>query len=341
MGDVPPSDTLYDSMVYIMNSFKEEEEKETGEPRERINDQGGELCVCVVCGHAGHIVLEMGEYVCKMCNHINDRFIDTSAEWRFFVEDSRSGDMTRCGLPTNELLPRSSLGTMIGHTPGACHDMRFLRKYQMWTAMTYKERSLYNIFDVLSLNATNHGIPPSIIDEAKNLYKQISEAKLTRGDNRSGMIAASIYMACKRNQVPRSAKEISKIFQISPKVMTRSCKRFQEILKLELDSTIASDFIQRFGSRLNLSKEIRDICLSAVERAEEQGVISENTPPAIAAGCIYLVCTMLGVPVNKTAMTDVCGVSMVTVAKCYKKMYTYRNYMFDEDMINRFEQTGR
>jgi hypothetical protein len=40
-------------------------------------------------------------------------------------------------------------------------------------------------------------------------------------------------------------------------------------------------------------------------------------------------------------MTDVCGVSMVTVAKCYKKMYTYRNYMFDEDMINRFEQTGR
>jgi transcription initiation factor TFIIB len=327
-------DTLYDSMVYLMNSFRDAGD---GGVDDVINDQGGERCVCVVCGHAGHIVLEMGEYVCKLCNHINDRFIDSSAEWRFFADDNKASDMTRCGLPTNELLPQSSLGTMIGHTPGACHDMRFFRKYQMWTAMTYKERSLYNIFDVLSLNAANHGIPHSIIDEAKNLYKQISEAKLTRGDNRSGMIASSIYMACKRNQVPRSAKEIAHIFQISPKVMTRSCKRFQEILKLELDSTIASDFIQRFGSRLNLGKDLRAVCLRAVERAEEHGVNSENTPPAIAAGCIYLVCTMFGVPIDKAAMTEVCGVSMVTIAKCYKKMYTYRSYMFDEDDVRRLE----
>jgi transcription initiation factor TFIIB len=186
---------------------------------------------------------------------------------------------------------------------------------------------LYNIFDSLSLNATNHGIPASIIDEAKNLYKQVSDTKLTRGDNRSGMIASSIYMACKRNQVPRSAKEIAKIFQLPAKVMTRTCKRFQEALKLELESTTAGDFIQRFGSRLNLGKDVRELCMTVVQRAEEHSIISENTPPAVAAGCIYMVCTLCNIPIDKVALTDVCDVSMVTISKCYKKLDKYRVHL--------------
>ena len=40
--------------------------------------------------------------------------------------------------------------------------------------MPYKERSLYNVFDSIQVRAINNGIPLCIIDEAKNLYKQIS-----------------------------------------------------------------------------------------------------------------------------------------------------------------------
>ena len=76
-----------------------------------------------------------------------------------------------------------------------------LRKYQSWNSTSYKERSLFSIIDSISLQATNSGISPSIINEAKILYKGISELKISRGTNRNGLIASSIYMSCKVNKV--------------------------------------------------------------------------------------------------------------------------------------------
>jgi transcription initiation factor TFIIB len=206
----------------------------------------------------------------------------------------------------------------------------------MWNSMTYKERSLYNIFDSLSTSAANSGIPPSIIDEAKMLYKQISETRISRGDNRNGLIASSIYMACKRNNVPRSAKEIAKIFNLRPTTMTRGCKRFQDAIHIVSESTSACDFIQRFSSKLNLNKEIKDVCIHVSRMAEELSVISENTPPSVASGCIYLVCVLCGVNVDKKMLTEQCDVSMVTISKCYKKLLKYRVHLFSEEMIQKY-----
>jgi transcription initiation factor TFIIIB Brf1 subunit/transcription initiation factor TFIIB len=38
-----------------------------------------------------------------------------------------------------------------------------------------------------------------------------------------------MYVACKRANVPRSAKEMAKMFHIQSSTMTRGCKRFQEV----------------------------------------------------------------------------------------------------------------
>jgi transcription initiation factor TFIIB len=219
---------------------------------------------------------------------------------------------------------------------GECYEMRLIRKYQMWNSMTYKERTLYNIFDMLTVNAVNNGIPASIIDEAKALYKKISELRLSRGDNRNGLIASSIYMSCKTNNVPRSAKEIAKIFNLKSTTMTKGCKKFQETLQMELTSSTPIDFILRFCSKLNLNKDIKDLCMKVVERADELSIICENTPPSIAAGCIYLVCTVCGESIDKKELAVACDISMVTISKCFKKLFSYRTYLFTDDEKKRY-----
>lgn len=291
---------------------------------------------CEACGADG-VVLSEGVYVCLACNTVVDRFIDTGAEWRYYgYDDNKSGDPSRCGLPTNELLPESSLGTIIGNKAGECPEMRILRKYQMWNSMTYKERTLYNIFDVLTVNAANNGIAASIIDEAKMLYKKVSEAKISRGENRSGLIASSIYMSCKTNNAPRSAKEIAKLFNLKTTTMTKGCKKFQDILQIDLASSTARDFILRFCSKMNLDKDVKEVCVHVVNAAEEMSIVCENTPPSVAAGCIYLVCVCLNVPVDKKTLATACDISMVTISKCYKKLHAYRLYLFDEATIKKY-----
>lgn len=307
----------------------------TGPAKSRAEEQGAKADIeselkCSFCD-SSKVILEDGNYSCQECGALVCRFIDTSAEWRYYgCEDSKSVDPTRCGLPTSELMPFSSLGSMIGFSNRETHHIRIMRKYHMWNSMSYKERSLYNIFDAMTINAINNGISKNIIDEAKMLYKKLSEMKMSRGENRSGLIASSIYMSCKNNKVPRSAKEIAKIFNLKATTMTRGCKKFQEIMKINVDSTNAVDFIYRFCSKLNIDKSCRDICKDVVMKAEELGIVSENTPPSVAAGSIYLCNMVFGWKFTKKDLSDACEISQVTISKCYNKLYVYRTLLFPQ-----------
>jgi transcription initiation factor TFIIB len=323
-----------DNIWNLFNSFDSDKPNEVKE--KPIIIETVHIDSCFHC-NSKHLILDEGNYVCLDCGTLFERFIDTAAEWRYYGhEDSKMSDPTRCGLPTNDLLPDSSLGTIIGNKNGECYEMRILRKYQMWNSMTYKERTLYNIFDTLTINAVNSGIPSTIIDEAKNLYKKLSELKLSRGDNRAGLIASSIYMSCKTHNVPRSAKEIADIFNLKTTVMNKGCKKFQEILKLELASSNASDFILRFCSKLNLDREIKDISLYVVNKADELNITSESSPVSLAAGAIYLVCIISKTEVIKKEMAAATNVSMVTISKCYKKLFNYRKYILPDEVLEKY-----
>ena len=55
-------------------------------------------------------------------------------------------------------------------------------------------------------------------------HKQTLEHKTFRGLNRDGIIAASIYIACRVNQTPRTPKEIATIFHLDNLVPLRVAK---------------------------------------------------------------------------------------------------------------------
>ena len=337
MSKMAEDDNLWDLLKQMRDEVQGSSSKKNNDIRDQKRSQLDEERKCEHC-FSTHVVLEDGNYICRTCGTLVSRHIDLHAEWRFYgCEDSKNNDPTRCGLPTNELLPDSSLGSMIGFGYNESHDIRIMRKYHMWNCMTYKERSLYNIFDTLTVNAVNNGIPKSIIEEAKMLYKKISEMKISRGENRSGLIASSIYMSCKNNKVPRSTKEIAKIFNLKVTTMTKGCKKFQEIMKINMASTNAEDFICRFCSKLNMDKSMRDICKCIVQKAEELSIVSENTPPSIAAGSIYLCNVLCNWNLTKKELSDACEISQVTISKCYKKLHNFRLNLFAPELIQQYK----
>lgn len=294
---------------------------------------------CMHCGMS-EVVLEDGVYVCPRCATVHTRFIDASAEWRSNCNfDKRGPDLTRCGLPCNDLLPNASLGACIGFASHEPHDMRMVRKFHVWNSMTYRERSLYNVFDMLTSTAINNGISKSIIDEAKAMYKKLYEARVSRGENRAGLIASSIFMSCKRNGVPRSAREIAQIFDLKLTTMTRGCKKYNEIMmSMDGDTTSHQDFIQRFCSRLGIDAQRRSVCSAVARRIETLGITCESTPPSIAAGVIYLCNVALGWGIAKKDVAAVCQISQVTVGKCFKRLDTFRKNIFDDAFIVKFSE---
>jgi len=271
---------------------------------------------------------------CSKCNGIITNIVD-SPEWRFYGNsDSRSTDPTRCGMPINQLLPESSVGTSISYRGSRTHQMNKLRKYQQWNGMPYKERSLLKVFEEINRICIKGELPKIIINEANSLYKIVSSTKISRGSNRKGIIAACVYFACKINKVPRSTNEVAHIFDITIPVMTKGCKKFQEIMQLNkvdinrihnTDTIDMDDFIERFCNKLDLSIGDINYIKNISKLSKLYNLVNENTPPSMAAGCIYLYIKEFDIDIQKEFIADICKISEVTVTKCYKKLEVHKD----------------
>ena len=274
------------------------------------------------------VINDNGVFICKDCGAETDTLLE-DAEWRFYgADDTKSSDPTRCGMPVNALLPQSSMGTIIGYSYNSNSiDARKIRNFNNWNGMPYKERSLYNVFNTISQKCEASELPKCIIEESKMLYKSISNKKISRGNNRKGLIAATVYHACKSKNVPRSTKEIAKVFDIRIPVMTKGIKQFyhlyNSIHKKQISSkapTRPVDFIERFISLLDLPDKVCELSKTIAIKSFEKKLTYKNTPPSIAVGCIYLSCQLLNNSINKKVISQKCNISEVTINKCYKKL---------------------
>tara|TARA_B100000405_G_scaffold97099_1_gene67581 strand:+ start:698 stop:1327 length:630 start_codon:yes stop_codon:yes gene_type:complete len=196
--------------------------------------------------------------------------------------------------------------------------------------MPYKERSLFTILSNLNIQAGNNGLSHTIIEDAKVLYKKLSEERISRGENRNGLIASAIYMACKSNNVPRSAKEVASMFNLNITTMTKSCKKFNEILNINYESSTAEDFINRFCTKLNKPEIVND-CIYVIKQAERYSIVAENAPPSIATGVIFLVSSHNSVELSKKDIAKTCEISEVTINKCYKKLVKFAKFILPPD----------
>ena len=153
--------------------------------------------------------------------------------------------------------------------------------------------------------------------------------KISRGSNRKGIIAACVYFACKECEVPRTPKEIASMFTIDITVMTKGIKKCQEIVfmnkknKNRLAKSISinpNDFIERFCNKLEIDEVEVDFIQRICKQAIDQNIISENTPPSIAAGCIFYYIKNKEKTISKKDISEICKISEVTINKCTKKL---------------------
>ena len=290
----------------------------------------GEREQCDLCSYAVAFTDE-GFLACTndKCGTVYRDVVDHSAEWRNYGEGG--SDPTRCGMPVNPLLQQSSYGCRVICPSNASYEMRRIRRYTDWQSMPYREKSQYDEFSRIHTLANQSGIPKMIIDDALRHHKRVSEHQTFRGLNRDGIIAASIYVACRTNGFPRTAREIATMFKLDSASATKGCKNAVAIInELEEDTpetdrtnfaeTTAVAFIERFCSKLSLNAEMTKLCQFVTLKLEKNNWIPENTPHAKAAGVVYFVAQTCGVPITKQDVHRVSDISEVTVNKCYKKL---------------------
>jgi len=327
-----------------------DDEMNVNVPIECVYRSSGERETCDVCSSALALTEErLQACTNRSCGMIYRDVLDHTPEWRFHNgEDAGSGDPTRCGMPINPLLHESSFGCKVICRGSTSYEMRKIRRYAEWQSMPYKEKSQYEEFQWITVMAHNAGLPKMIVDDAMREHKRISEIRTFRGLNREGIIAASIYVACKINHCPRTAKEIAEIFMLDKASATKGCKTAVTLIeemerdvednqKTAFTQTTPESFIERFCSKLNICIELIKLCRFIAVRIQQKKYITENTPHSIAAGIIYFVSYMCNLEISKHDVNRVTGISEVTINKCFKKLEALRHELLPSKIVEKYK----
>lgn len=310
------------------------------EPVEKNNKNDNS---CPGCGGVEFIEdYARGMIVC-VCGQMIDIIFDDGIEKRNY--DGEDGEIARCGMVHNKLLPQSSLGTTIT-AKGT------LKKLQIWNSMPYKERSDNIMFKRIHAVCVEQSISKKIEDDSKILCKRVSGTVhkigknkgrpiITRGFNRSGIVAGCLFIACRRNDETRSTKEIAVYFDIDERDVNKGLRSLLDILD---DDDIIKDigtskvihFIQRKCNELHIKNKHSKMALTIANNIDKLGVASNHTTYSLAAASILLMAEIYGLKTltKKKLSTIFCGLSDVTIGKTLKQIKDLKNILVDNEKIN-------
>lgn len=287
---------------------------------------------------------EKGYKVCTNCGSILGELFNKEGEWRNYCDDNGKNNI-RCNFLTNMLLPQSTLGTSIG---GKQHTL--MKKLHVWSAVPYKERKNMKVYKKIEKKCRLNKIPGCIEDDAKILYKNVSEAKyiketeldtimILRGSNETGLIAACIYYACKKKGYNYSINEMRIMFNISKPKMTNGCKLFKQLLKAKkmeysTNNNEPSHYIGRILKNLAMEKYSEE-CIKISKNIDKLNISTQHTPLSTAAATVLLVSESHQLNITPEAISKVTGLSKTTVEKAYITIFQFKKILANDSYVEK------
>jgi transcription initiation factor TFIIB len=299
-----------------------------GETEEKVD----EVTRCPEC-NSTHLVrdYERGELVCEECGLVLDeQFIDQGPEWRAF--DAEQGEKrARTGAPMTYTIHDKGLSTEIGWKNKDSYGKSIptrnraqlyrLRKWQRRIRVSNAtERNLAFALSELDRMASGMGLPRNVRETAAMVYRKAVTKNLIRGRSIEGVVAASLYAACRQCNVPRTLDEIASASRVGRKEIGRSYRFMTRELKLKLMPTSPQDYISRFCSELKLSGEVQSKSTDILKQADDKELTSGRGPTGVAAAAIYIASILANERRTQREVADIAGVTEVTIRNRYKEL---------------------
>ncbi len=264
---------------------------------------------------------ERGEIVCGGCGLILvQNMSDTSYENNGYTLEGFM-KIARTGPATSLTMFDKGLSTVIGTNKDfSGNALPSKTKYEFNRLRTWDQRSksrntasLSKAFTLLHGMKTKLGIPNNVVENAAYIYRKIVSAKLTRGRTMTSLISASLYAACRENNIPRTLDDIAKAGNVERRTLSRDLRTIIKKLGLNLNQYDTNSFITKISNNMNLKEKIKRDAFDILKRCEKEEITAGKHPVAQAAASLYISCIMNGVKISQKKFSEESGVSDVTI----------------------------
>jgi transcription initiation factor TFIIB len=275
---------------------------------------------------------EKGEMICATCGLVlSDHRIDTGPEWRAFTSDERDS-RSRTGAPVSYAIHDKGLSTLIDWRDrdgkGASFNAKQraqiyrLRRWQIRTRVhSSLDRNLAQAMTEIERLSSQLGLSQSLKEHAARLYRKLIAGRLWRSRSIDATSAAAVYAACRHRGSPRSIEEIAEHSREPKKKISAHYRMLVTKLKLRMPISVPRNYVPRFIAELGLPPEVQQVTMEILDKARQvRGLITGRDPRGLAAAAIYIASILTDNRVTQRDISDVSGVTEVTIRNRYKEL---------------------
>jgi transcription initiation factor TFIIB len=292
--------------------------------------------ICPVCKSDLMLVTdpESCEDICKKCGMIVSYNVQdiNRPEWRnTFHTVEINNRHSRTGTPTSLARYDMGLSTVIGRTDRDASGKKIdvimhttMQRLRKWDSRahirTSSDISLIQAFNELDIVKDKLALPDAVVEKSAYIYRKAKSNGLTRGRTISGLVAASIYAACREMGTPRTLKDIAAAANINRKYLAKAYR----LLLIELDIKVPSvdqiKCIARVANKANLTEKTKRQAIRIMDEITQMQISAGKNPMGLAATILYLSCLKTGENKTQTDISQAAGVTEVTLRNRFKEL---------------------
>lgn len=264
--------------------------------------------ICSNCCTVDSIITDIpsGEIVCSACGFvIEDRTIDETYEERNFGAEAK----------LNQPEKQSRISTVVGPYDNTNENIKKSLK-------KLRERCFW-----LDLKKV-------IEEQAVDIFYKFNKEKSLKGLNREGIIAAVIYISCKKNRNPRSISDIATPLHLNEADVRKYVNLIQGIVPCQ-SQPIAERVNSIITKDIHNYNDITDVekCSQKIsQRICEKGILEGRKPKTIA-GCAYLISSIIcGASNSLKDIATKYETTPFTLKKVYNKLMEYKDDILPEEL---------
>ena len=286
--------------------------------------------ICPVCND--HLLMitdpDSGETICSKCGMIVlDKIQNINQpEWRAFSNEEHE-NRSRTGIPSSLAIHDMGLACVIGKTnrDAGGKKMDDAMHVTMQRLRTLDSRAhihdssdigLMHAFNKLRILKDKLTLPYVVVEKAAYIYRKAHERKLSRGRLVSGLVAASVHIACREMSTTRTLKDIAAASNIKRKQLAKA----YTLLLVELDIKVPladhTKCIAKVANKANLSEKTKRLAIrimDEIKRKDDYILSAGKNPMALAATILYLSCLKTGENKTQVDIAEAAGVTEVTL----------------------------
>jgi transcription initiation factor TFIIB len=258
---------------------------------------------------------ECGEVICSRCGVVIARLEGSALqEWRAFsVDDFYS----RCRVGGATSLARYNKGllTTIGNSRDSKESGINFDRIRIWDfrIQTANDRSLKQALPALEHLKESLGLPDTIVEKSAYFYRKAARINLIKGRTVSSVLAASVYLACRELETPRTLNEVSSASNVPRKKISRDYR----LLVHTFDPKIPA------VDHISLSEKTKRMALKIMRQVVAMQISAGKGPMGIAATVLYIACLQGGEIKTQKELSIAAGVTEVTIRNRYSDLKKY------------------